>query len=133
MKYKPGTILCRSKGPAVHYGNHLDEDKVLHTRPEHGCMITSFEKFADGQRIWALNTPVSAGYEARVTEVINRSYDLVSDNCQHIANYVASGVYQSPQVTGAVVGAAMLTVFSEKGSWWPRMVTGAVSGVILSR
>lgn len=133
MKYKPGTILCRNKGPAVHYGNYLSDNTVLHTRPGYGCKITSLEEFADDQRIWALDTPVSAGYDERVTEVINRSYDLVSDNCQHIANYVASGVYRSPQVTGAVVGAAMLTVLSDKGALWQRMLAGAVAGVMLTR
>lgn len=61
MKYKPGTILCRNKGPAVHYGNYLADNTVLHTRPGHGCKITSLEEFADGQPIWALDTPVSAG------------------------------------------------------------------------
>lgn len=133
MKYKPGTILCRNKGLVVHYGNYLSNNTVLHTRPGLGCKITSLEEFGDGQPIWALNTLVAAGYEGRVTEVINRSYDLVIDNCQHIATYVASGVRRSPQVTGAVVGAAVLTVFSDEGAWWQRMVTGAVAGVMLSR
>lgn len=133
MKYNPGTILCRNKGPAVHYGNYLGEDRVLHTRPDHGCQITSLEEFSAGQNVWTLDTPVSAGFEERALEVLNRSYALVTDNCQHIANYVAAGRYSSPQVTGTLLGAAALTALSDKGEWWQRALAGGVIGLLLSR
>ena len=133
MKYSPGTVLCRNKGLVVHYGNYLGENRVLHTRPDHGCQITSLEEFADNQPIWALNTPIAAGFEERVQKVLNRSYSLLSDNCQHIANYVASGKYNSPQVTGTLLGAAAVTLLSDQGVWWQRALVGGAIGLLLSR
>jgi hypothetical protein len=133
MKYNPGTILCRNKGPAVHYGNYFSDTHVLHIRPGYGCEITTLEEFSAGQNVWTLDTPVSAGFEERAQEVMSRSYSLLTDNCQHIANYVASGKYSSPQVTGTLLGAATFTALSDKGEWWQRALAGGVIGLLLSR
>lgn len=133
MKHEPGTILYRDKWPAVHYGNYLSDTQVLHTRPGHGCEITTLEEFAAGHTIRALTTPITDGFEERAKEVLNLGYNLLSDNCQHIANYVAWGKYTSPQVKGALIGAVLLSVASDKGEWWQRALVGGAIGVLLSR
>ncbi len=133
MMYKPGTILYRDKWPAVHYGNYLSDTQVLHTRPGHGCEITTLGEFAEGHTVRALATPITDGFEERAQEVLSRSYSLLTDNCQHIANYVACGKYSSPQVKSAALGAVVATAFFDKGEWWQRALVGGAIGVLLSR
>lgn len=113
----PGDIVLRRKGPVMHQGIALGEDRVLHNTPLRGEHVSSIEDFGRGktvltrrlnetQRTRALN------HAAKAAQGDARRYNLFRNNCEHTVTRATTGQATSRQLlavgAGLVVGAAAL-------------------------
>lgn len=101
-----GDLLYRSKGIVEHVGVYLNRGRVLHIRPGSGAVAVSFDEYSEGKAVSVkrLKERPSEGFEKRILEIIESgaSYRLFSNNCEHIAHYIAAGERVSPQLQAAV-------------------------------
>jgi hypothetical protein len=112
-----------TEGPwaTKHYGIYLGYDVdgiacVVHNNKGTGVEVTSFDAFSSGNPVFleqsAPDDPRKQEEIAqRALSLLGRQYDLISFNCEDLANYAQTGTAYSTQVFfwGAVgVGAAVL-------------------------
>ncbi len=104
-----GALVYRRKGPVMHVGISLGDGRVLHNTPRRGEHISTLEEFACGKPIRI--SPVSTEAEARLEhldmEAFERSYNLITNNCEHTASRAARGQASSPQLEKVAVGASL--------------------------
>ena len=106
-------IVYRGKGPLIqHAGLLYDGNKVFHIHPDTGV------RCEDGISEYARGHDVTVRYfhnvdmgliKQRMNEVLNSDmchYDAVSNNCEHIMNYILTGDKHSDQLQAIVVGVA---------------------------
>lgn len=130
-----GDILTRRKGLVTHYGVYIGNDLVLDILPnqsKRGCRLVTFEEFSNGKAVSVVKCEPVDGFEDRINEVLTLGYQLLSNNCEHIANYVARNQRISKQVQAAVAGAAIGALLS-KGPLWQSLLIGGVAGLALSQ
>lgn len=130
-----GDILTRRKSLVTHYGVYIGNDLVLDILPnqaKHGCRLVTFEEFSDGKAVSVIKCAPVDGFENRINEVLARGYELLSNNCEHIANYVARNQHVSRQVQAVVAGAALGALLS-KDSRWQGLLIGGITGLALSQ
>lgn len=124
-RYRIGDLLRLRRGLYDHYGVLLSDWRVLEfagkdpasARPR----IVWFDVFASGQEPQVVERSVSSAdeIEYRAWHVVTNpeAYDLIWNNCEHIARFVASGVKRSTQVEnfkyGVVAVLLGLWLFSE--------------------
>lgn len=122
--FTAGTIIARSKaGVAEHVGVVTAPNLVLHNTPTRGEHESTLVEFAAGRPI---------AIKGRVRDMISfmhrvggkrqnlRSYDLLSNNCEHTVSALADEQPNSPQIQGwgfvflVVIGFAALTRVDSK-------------------
>lgn len=96
-------------------------------------MIVSLSDYAEGKSVSVrrLAARVKEGFEERLAEILeqSRSYCLFSNNCEHIAYYLAVGERMSPQLQAALgVGFAGGLLYS-RGRISEFMVVAGVVGL----
>lgn len=117
-------VISRRKiyGPGTHYGvlatgmGLWSRDEVLHhtgTQYE----VTTFEAFARDRSVTLHEgqPPEAAGEVLRRTAEIRRwrpAFDILSNNCEHIARFVVLGRQESSQITGLVVLSVLVLVLA---------------------
>lgn len=107
-----GDLLLRQKGPALHLAVKLSIG-IAHIQPGSGIRITTLEEFSLGQpyRVIRSGDVEHEGLLERVLELIeqNAPYQLLTNNCEHNANYILHGYKNSPQLqtfaAASVIGA----------------------------
>lgn len=121
-------VVRRLLGSLVTYRHHgidMGDNTVIHARPytfrkpfSGGSVVrTSLEEFAEGSRVWPTLQPTAVfppdEIAARAESHVGRDgYCPVVDNCEHFANWCATGDRRSRQVdfvascitAGAVAG-----------------------------
>lgn len=124
-----GDLLVRNKGLVVHFGLVVGAG-VAHIWPGKPVTVTTLEAFADGKpyQVVKTNGVDQAELLVRLEDVISsgRVYSLLTNNCEHLASYLLTGVSRSPQLMIATVAALMGGLFA--GSQSKSMLYGAVVG-----
>ena len=91
----PADALSRRKGLVDHWGVVLADDLVLDIVPDSLPRLVPLAVFADGNGVNIYSSPNSerAAILTRAWQVVEnpRAYDLLSNNCQHLKNYVLTG------------------------------------------
>lgn len=136
----PGHGLVRRKGMVFHTGTYLGWNQVAHISPQ-GLRVDSVEVFADGQQITITGQPVSVSLlHQRLQKALSlqKPYDPFFLNCEHLASFLQKGIWESPQVQGAVMGLAVAVsaIASRKMNPAASLVTALVctlAGVHLMR
>ena len=94
-KLHAGDSLSRLKGAVRHWGIYLGFGRVLEIVPQSAPRVVPLEVFADGQTIKVHRSPASERaailQRAAEVQVNNEPYHWLSNNCQHLKNYVLSG------------------------------------------
>ncbi len=112
-KFLPGSVLRARRGLYFHYGVYVGGGKVVHFSSKKGgelnaatadILITSFKAFAKGDAV-SLDTKEEATFPPEV--IVQRAissvgskrgtYNLVSNNCEHFANWCRCGKLVSHQ------------------------------------
>ena len=101
-KLKPGYLLYRNKWGAEHAGVYLGNYLVLHNSPAGGVEVISYSVYADGKpvKVIAIDKYNQAELAERLSLILqaDASYHVVSNNCEHIANWLIHGRSFSPQL-----------------------------------
>ena len=130
--FSRGDILKRPKFPVTHYGVALSESEILEICPEHGCRVTDIEGFAKDKKYQVIQREPVSGFEERAFEVIEGKYNLLLNNCEHVANYVCRGRKKSVQLR-TVVSTVSLAMSLGTGTLWARLLVGAGVGLLASK
>ena len=105
----PGDIVLRRKGPVMHQGIALGDDRVLHNTPLHGEHVSSMKEFGRGKRV----RPRRLGETQRARALrhakhagagATRRYNLFRNNCEHTVTRATTGNAKSPQLMAAAAG-----------------------------
>lgn len=113
----PGDIVLRRKGPVMHQGIALGDDRVLHNTPRRGEHISSMEDFRRGKTVRARRLDQTQRARAlrhagHAAEGNARRYNLFRNNCEHTVTRATTGEATSRQLlavgAGLLVGAAVL-------------------------
>lgn len=138
-KLKSGDLLHRSKGIVQHAGVYLGNELVQHNQPEKGVVITSYSEYAEGKdvKIISISDTDKQPLVNRLQEIIgnDKRYQLLANNCEHVAHYVISGRKMSPQVQAALVGMTLGGIAKNQfknGHWLLWLAGGAIAGIMIS-
>lgn len=101
--------LLRQRGFISHYGIYLGRCVIFHNTPRHGIsreVIIPHEKGQKAQwaRVRSALQRDIPDIEERYREVVEKwesNYSLIFRNCEHVANYIATGERKSPQLRRA--------------------------------
>lgn len=110
--YLPGDRLLVMKGAVIgkaitHSATYMWDGLVAHISPSKGLVMESVEDFANGRDIQVReNGGVSMGLLRSRFEQFsdNPDYRLDNNNCEHLCNFLESGIVVSPQLQGGVAG-----------------------------
>lgn len=93
--FLPGDVLSRAKDPFEHYGIPVTTDAVLEITPGLPPQLVSLIAFASGKPVTIHRSPDDErpAILARAWHVYyNQSeYRYLTNNCQHLKNYVVMG------------------------------------------
>lgn len=132
-KLKLGDLLYRSKGFVEHAAVYIGNNKVVHTSPEKGREVIDVEDYSAGQSIKVVRTNVDNQelLEKRLKEILSTSanYQLLTDNCEHLASYLLYGRKTSPQIQAAFCGAIVGLILGQKMRTWERIALIAVTAM----
>ncbi len=113
----PGDIVLRRKGPVMHQGIALGDDRVLHNTPRRGEHISTMEDFRRGKTVRArrLGETQRARALRHAQDAAQggaRRYNVFRNNCEHTVTRATTGAATSRQLlavgAGLIVGAAVL-------------------------
>lgn len=113
----PGDIILRRKGPVMHQGIALGDDRVLHNTPRRGEHISSMEDFRRGKRVRARRLDETQRARAlhhaqAATQGGARRYNVFRNNCEHTVTRATTGKARSSQLVavgaGVVIGTVLL-------------------------
>lgn len=116
-----GSSLTRPKFPFTHKGVYVGHlfggyDQVFTNSPDNHEHLTSFEDFAQGQKVSVTPRVLPSTQELyqRVHTALNsgRKYDAIKNNCDHAESRVLTGIAESGQVLGWAAAAALLGIFA---------------------
>lgn len=104
-----GDVLSRNSGPVIHYGVAVNRHQVLDIVPGGPSRVVSLAQFANGRPVKLHQRPVPDDIPAiysrvRQAAANQNAYDILSNNCEHLKNFVLSGKPYSETVRGAVFG-----------------------------
>ena len=110
----PGDRLLVKKavviGDAItHSGTYMGGGLVAHISPGKGHSLERLETFADGQEVQVVKNggiPESLLYKRFEMRLADPAYRLHDNNCEHLCNFLETGVAKSPQLQGGVAGFA---------------------------
>lgn len=139
-KLKIGDLLYRDKGLVTHVGVYLGGARVAHIQPGRRAHITTLETYAAGKSVRVIrdikNDPMSI--LARVQQALTNSeaYNLLTNNCEHLANQLVHGKRWSPQVQataiGAIVGGLVMPT-GKNGKWAEGAIVGGLISLFIFR
>ena len=113
----PGDIVLRRKGPVMHQGIALGDDRILHNTPRRGEHVSSMDDFRRGRKVRArrLGETQRARALRHAQDAANggaRRYNVFRNNCEHTVTRATTGKARSSQLVtvaaGVVVGAMVL-------------------------
>lgn len=85
-----------------HVGAYCGEGMVFHNHWKNGAEIIPLQQFSNGKKVHMLDQGVQdiGEFWHRVRQLLahRKSYNLVTNNCEHSASYVRDGVATSPQL-----------------------------------
>ncbi len=100
--YSIGTKLGVNELFYTHVGAYYGNGMVFHNHWKNGAEIISLEEFTNGKTIAVLETGVVDQYSffIRVQQALSapRPFNFMTNNCEHAASLVRSGVASSPQL-----------------------------------
>lgn len=134
-KLKMGDLLYRSKGLVEHAAIYLGNNLVFHTSPKNGPETLSLEEYSEGKVIKVIHTNESdvAILQGRIEQIMQsaKRYNVLTDNCEHLASYLLLGRKLSPQLqataVGAIVGLIIGRNMSRGGVFLSVLLCGALS------
>ncbi len=103
MALRPGDIVSRRKGPFRHIGIVVGDDEILHNTPLRGEHLSSTRAFAKGKGVCVEyqdtqgRSRVVKSAKAHL-ESGTRSYNPLTNNCEHTVNRITTGRAHSPQL-----------------------------------
>lgn len=108
----PGDIVSRRKGLVMHKGVVLADGRILHNTPFRGEHVCSEQEFRAGKRLRVSRLPFETRRRVlRATSLHEpRSYNLLTNNCEHTVTRAAHGRAESPQLTSWVAGIAVASL-----------------------
>ncbi len=134
-----GDLLYRSKGIIEHAGVYIGNNQVLHNQPTNGAVITSYEEFANGKTVKVMSTNLTNQTQLamRLKEIFtnNTRYNLLENNCEHMANLIINGRKMSSQIQSSVVGAViggLIGSQSKNCHWFIWLAGGALTGLLVA-
>src|SRR2546425_519997 len=88
---------------------------LIHNAKFRQVEITTLEAFADGRRVEIAERLARSRWEAtqivqRALSLVGKEYDLISFNCEHMANFALRGRAVSRTVQGALMVGAVLAL-----------------------
>ena len=105
---RPGDIVSRRKGLVMHHGVALGDGRVLHNTPFKGEHICSESEFREGKRMYVSNLDVDERgrtlRRAHAHSEQRRSYNLLTNNCEHTVSRTTTGQANSPQLHSWIMG-----------------------------
>lgn len=106
MRYGPGDVVSRRKGPVIHRGVVLADGRILHNSPFRGEQVVSEGEFRAGKRLHVERTecPRQRRYAATAMPDGSRGYNLLTNNCEHTVSRAMTGEAKSPQLKAWVAG-----------------------------
>lgn len=100
--YSIGTKLGVKEFFYTHVGAYCGNGMVFHNHWKNGAEIISLAEFSNGKEITVLEPGVADQYAffIRVQQAVSvpRAFNFMSNNCEHAASLVRSGVASSPQL-----------------------------------
>ena len=110
-----GDLLYRSKGIVNHAGVYIGYGKVVHNTPNNGTTISSLAEFANNKPIYVtyvkdIDVDLLNQRLDMVLSQYPRAYDLISNNCESLANFLILGRKFSPQIKASVIGAFIVSL-----------------------
>jgi hypothetical protein len=129
FSFKLGDVIISDKVLYRHYGIYIGNSRVIHYAAETGdfglsAMVreTSLEQFAGrwNLKLASLERNYAGKEQFSLEETVRRarsrlgekSYNLLSNNCEHFALWCRYGTSQSVQVEKAVIAAIVLGTFA---------------------
>ncbi|BBN59792.1 hypothetical protein EI16_03130 [Hydrogenovibrio marinus] len=119
-KLKPGDLLYRKKGIVEHAGVYLGQDRVIHNSPNGNTQITSLKDYSNEKEVKVIsNNFTKAQQENLITEAenylsIDKKYNLLNFNCEHLASAFLEEKPSSKQLQGAALGAGTAFALAHK-------------------
>ena len=105
---RPGEHIAVYRSYYYHHGIYIGNGKVIDFSLE-GVKKKSYADFKEGYKVYAvdhdhhsLEENIERAYDALTEE--KKSYNLLTNNCEHFATRVATGKQESLQVDRAYVG-----------------------------
>lgn len=137
-KLNPGDLLYRSKGPVQHKGVYWGDNQVLHNQPSGGLKLTSFAEYSKSKSVKVVKVETSniEQLTTRLEELMvdNGHYCLLSNNCEHIANYLIHGRKFSPQIQATALSAIAGLFISTQVQGKPLLkglLWGGLAGILI--
>ena len=138
-KLKVGDLLYRRKGIFDHVGVYMGNNQVFHNSPSGDTEVVSYHDYAECKAVSVVaighhNSPELIA-RLEVMLLADSRYHPAANNCEHIANELIHGRRYSPQLQAGVICAGLAGLISwksQKGSPLLMMLTGAISGCLLS-
>lgn len=97
-----------------HFAVFIGDGLVIESQKFRGPQVVSLLQSLDGRSaiIERGENPDYAQIYTRLTEVLSKreQYDLLMNNCEHVARYVLSGKKESKQVQGWIVAACVIGI-----------------------
>jgi len=107
-KLIPGDRLLVIKGSVIlHSSTYMGRGLVAHISPEKDLIVETLAKFADGRELHIrANGGVAESLLWRRFEIFkkNSKYCPFTNNCEHLCNFLETGMRVSPQLQGGVAG-----------------------------
>lgn len=104
-----GDVLSRMSSLVIHYGVAVNRHEVLDIVPGSVSRVVPLAQFANGKPVKLHQRPgpadLPAIYSRMQQAAANQNaYDILSNNCEHLKNFVLSGKPHSETVRAVVFG-----------------------------
>lgn len=108
-RVRPGDVVSRRKGLVMHRGISLGDGRVLHNTPFRGEHVCTESEFRAGKRMYVSNLEHSDRQRVlrRAMHGSDRSYNLLTNNCEHTVSRAVHGKAESPQLRSWLVGTGL--------------------------
>lgn len=100
--YQVGTKLGVSEFFYTHVGRYVGNGMVFHNHWRNGAEIIPLSQFRNGKKVMVMDQGVvdRHAFLSRVQQAIKsgKPYNLLTNNCEHTASLVSTGIPSSPQL-----------------------------------
>lgn len=88
----------------MHVGVYVGSGRVLHNHFNRGVEIISMDEFSGNKEIILIESGMDnvLMLQPRINFVLSQlnKYSAITNNCEHVARFIRSGVQKSPQLNG---------------------------------